>query len=70
MRLITVQRKNRQSNCWTDEFDLRQYRNRIETVYSQLERMGIQSLHTRTNLGVDLKDWATLLALAFTNIIN
>ncbi len=30
--------------------------------------MGIQQLHARTNVGFDLKTWASLLALAFTNI--
>jgi hypothetical protein len=55
---------------WADDFDLRLYRKRIETVDSQMEKMGIQSLHARTNLGFDLKAWASLLALAFTNIID
>lgn len=41
----------------------------LHTVYSQLEAMGIQHLHARTNLGFDLKARASLLALAFTNII-
>ena len=54
---------------WADEYYLRFYRQRIETIYSQLEAMGIQHLHARTNHGFDLKTWASLLALAFTNII-
>jgi hypothetical protein len=57
-------------NAWADEFDLRLYRRRIETVYSQMEAMGIQHLHARTNHGIDLKAFASLLALAFTNIIS
>ncbi len=57
-------------NTWADDYDLRHYRKRIETVYSQLESMGLQRLHVRTNLGFDLKTWASLLALAFTNMIN
>jgi hypothetical protein len=56
-------------NSWADDFDLALYRKRIETVYSQLESMGLQRLHARTNLGFDLKTWASLLALAFTNFI-
>jgi hypothetical protein len=32
--------------------------------------MGVQHLHAPTNLGFDLKAWASLLALAFTNIIS
>jgi hypothetical protein len=49
---------------------MRLYRKRIETVYSQMEKIGIQRLHARTNLGFDLKAWASLPALAFTNIVH
>ena len=70
MRLVSVRRKNMQPNCWADDFDLRHYRKRIETVYSQMVKMGIQSLHARSNFGFNLKTWASLLALAFTDIIN
>lgn len=70
VRLVAVRRVNMQPNRWADDFDLRLYRKRIETVYSQMQKMGIQSLHARTNPGFDLKAWASLLALAFTNIIN
>ena len=56
-------------NAWADDFDLRLYRKRIETVYSQLEAMGVQRLHARTNHRFDLKTFASLLALAFTYII-
>lgn len=70
VRLVAVRRKNMQPNRWADDFDLRLYRKRIETVYSQMQKMGIQSLHARTNSGFDLKASASLLALAFTNIIN
>lgn len=69
VRLVSIRRKNMSPNRWADDFDLRLYRNRIETVYSQLEKMGLQRLHARTNLGFDLKAWASLLALAFTNSI-
>lgn len=69
VRLVAARRRNMSPNSWADEFDLRLYRKRIETVYSQLETMGIQHLHARTHHGFDLKTWASLLALAFTNII-
>jgi hypothetical protein len=68
VRLVTPRRKNMAPNPWADDFDLALYRKRIETVYSQLAAMGIQRLHARTNLGFDLKAWASLLALAFTNL--
>ena len=70
VRLVAIRRKNMAPNTWADDFDLRLYRKRIETLYSQLTSMGLQSLHARTNSGVDLKVWATLLALAFTNFMN
>lgn len=70
VRLVSIRRHNMAPNTWADDFDLRLYRKRIETVYSQMEAMGIQRLHARTNFGFDLKAWATLLALAFTNIID
>ena len=69
VRFVAVRRRNMSPNSWADEFDLRLYRRRIETLYSQLEAMGMQHLHARTNYGFDLKAYATLLALAFTNII-
>ena len=70
VRLVSVRRKNMTPNFWADDYDLAHYRKRIETVNSQLEAMGIQQLHARTNDGFDLKAWASLLALAFTNIIT
>lgn len=70
VRLVSIRRKNMTPNSWADDFDLRLYRKRIETLYSQLEVMGIQRLHARTNLGFDLKAWASLLALVFTNVID
>ncbi len=39
----------------------------IETINSQLEKMGLQRLHVRTNTGVALKVLASLIALALTN---
>ncbi len=69
VRLVSVRRKNMTPNSWADDYDLRHYRKRIETVNSQLVAMGIQQLHARTNDGFDLKAWASLLALAFSNLI-
>ena len=69
VRFVAARRCNMTPNSWADAYDLHLYRKRIETLYSQLEAMGIQHLHARTNLGFDLKAFASLLALAFTNII-
>lgn len=68
VRLIPIRRDNMQPHRWADEYDLRLYRHRIETVNSQLENMGIERLHARTNAGFELKVFASLLALAFINL--
>jgi hypothetical protein len=70
VHLITARRKNMSPNSWADDYDLRLYRKQIETVYSQMERMGTQRLYSRTNPGFELKVFASVFALAFTNIIN
>ena len=70
VRLVSIRRKNMTPNRWIDDFEMREYRHCIETVYSQLHAMGIQSLHARTNHGFDLKTWASLVALVFTNLID
>jgi len=68
VRLIPIRRNNMQPHDWVDDFDLRLYRRRIETIYSQLESMGLERLHARTNTGFQIKLHASLLALAFTNL--
>jgi hypothetical protein len=69
VRLIAIRRKNMRPLDWVDEFDLRQYRMSIETLNSQLESMGLERLHARTNLGFEIKVHSSLLALAFKNLI-
>lgn len=68
VRLITVRRKNVEPNTWGDDMDLRRYRKTIETRNSQLEKMGLEHLHARTNTGFEIKVHASLLALFWTNI--
>ena len=70
VRLVSIRRQNMAPNSWADVFDLNLYRKRIETIYSQLDAMGVQRLHARTNPGFELKAWSSLIALAFTNILN
>jgi hypothetical protein len=43
------------SHDWADELDLKRYRKSIETVNSQLEKMGMQCLQARTNNGFNIK---------------
>ena len=58
-----------QPHAWfLDELELREYRHTIETVNSQLEKMGIERLYARTNPGIDLKIHAALIALTVTNL--
>jgi hypothetical protein len=68
VRLVAQPRKNMAPLAWADEYDLRQVRHAIETLYSQLESMGVQRLHARTIQGMDLKVHASLIALAVTNL--
>lgn len=70
VRLVSIRRKNMKPHSWADEFDLKTYRKRIETVYSQLAKMGIQSLHARSRQGFLIKTWASILALALTNLAH
>jgi hypothetical protein len=69
VRLIPLYRKNMRGNCPQDAQLIKQHRYMIETVNSQLEKMGVQRLHARTNAGVALKVLAALVALAFTNLV-
>lgn len=67
VRLIPKYRRNMRGNSAQDAALIRQHRSVIETVNSQLEKMGIQRLHARTNEGIALKTLASLSALALTN---
>ncbi len=69
VRLIPKQRRNMTGNTVEDATLIRAHRSRIETVNAQLEKMGLQRLHARTNPGFALKVLASLLALTFTNAI-
>jgi hypothetical protein len=68
--LITSRRKNMSPNTWADDYDLQHYRKRIEMIYSQMEKMGLQQLYARTNPGFEMKVYASLLALTFTYLID
>ena len=68
VRLIPKYRKNMRGNSQKDAALIQQHRSMIETVNSQLEKMGLQQLHARTNEGIALKVLASLTALALTNV--
>ena len=67
VRLVPIRKANMAPNLWADKLALRAYRKRIETLYSQLEAMGLERLRARTNPGLELKVHASLLALAIAN---
>jgi hypothetical protein len=56
------------ANTFEEWCGLRLYRHTIESANSQLVRMGIQSLHARTDQGLAIKVLASLLALTCINI--
>ena len=69
VRLVPIRKANMQPHAWfLDELELREYRHTIETVNSQLEKMGVERLHARTNVGLELKVHASLAAVVCTNL--
>ena len=69
MRLVARRRKNmKPHDSFLDDIELDEYRHTIETVNSQLEKMGVERLHARTNVGFELKVHAALIALSCTNL--
>jgi hypothetical protein len=67
VRLVPIRKANMRPNDWADKLALRDYRKRIEALYSQLETMGVQRLRARTNPGLELKLHASLLAATIAN---
>ena len=69
VRLIPKQRRNMRGNSREDARLIRQHRSLIETVNSQLEKMGVQRLHARTSSGFMLKLLSSLAALSFARVL-
>ena len=68
VHLVAWHKKNMKPNSFLEWCGLKQYRSLIETANSQLEKMGIQALHARTNQGLTIKVLASLLALTCINL--
>lgn len=68
VHLVAKHKSNMKPNTFEEWCDLKWYRHRVETANSQLQTMGIQRLHARTDQGVSIKVMASLLALACINI--
>jgi len=68
--LATKFRKNMRGNSPQDAQLISDHRKMIETLNRQLEKMGLQRLHARTNQGFSVKVLASLIALTFTNFID
>lgn len=69
VRVVPQRRENMTPNTFEEWCGLKLYRKGIETFNSQLEKMGLQRLHARTNPGFEIKVLASLLALACVNLI-
>jgi hypothetical protein len=70
LRLVPLCKKTmRQQHTLQEEPNLRRYRKGVETVNSQLESMGINRLHARTNPGFEINVHATLIALWNTRFL-
>lgn len=69
IHLVPKRRDNMPRNSEQERKGLRQYRQRVETVNSQLTAMGVQQLHARTNAGMALKVLASLFALTVVNAL-
>jgi len=65
--MIAIHRTNMCPNTPAEQHLLRMHRKRIETCYSQLEKMGVARLHARLTTGVSLKIAASLCALRVSN---
>jgi hypothetical protein len=65
--LVAAHRANMQPNSWEERQALATHRHTIETLNSQLERMGFERLYARTNAGFAIKAHASLLALTIHN---
>ncbi len=67
MRPVPSRKANLRPNRWADQLALRECRKRIATRTSQLEALGRQRLHARTNAGLATQVHASLLAAVITN---
>jgi len=67
VRLISIRKDNMEQHTWLDREALRLYRHGIETVNSQLEKVGIERIYARTNPGFEIKVFSVLLALCFSH---
>ena len=68
VQLVAARRANQVPNTWAEQQALAQYRQTIETVNSQAEKMGVERLYARTNADLEIKVGASVLALVFRNL--
>lgn len=66
--MVRFQKNSKPHDWFMDDIELNEYRHTIETVNNQLEKMGLERLHARTNVGFELMVQAALIALACTNL--
>ena len=68
VHLIAWHREKMKPNTFEEWLGLKEYRKSIETRNSQLDKMGIQALHARTNQGFAIKVLSSLFALICINL--
>jgi DDE family transposase len=66
--LVAQHKSNMKPNTFVEWCGLNNHRRKIETVNSQLQRMGVQNLYARTNQGFSIKVMSSLLALTCLNL--
>jgi len=67
VRFVPIRKANMEPNPYNEKVALRTHRKVVESVNSQLERMGVERLYARSNPGFELKVLASLLAVFFSN---
>jgi hypothetical protein len=67
VRFVPIRKANMEPNPLEERVALRTHRKTVESVNSQLERMGLEHLYARSNAGFELKVQASLLALFVLN---
>lgn len=67
VRFVPIRKVNMEPNPIDERVALRTHRHAVESLNSQLERMGAERLYARTNVGFELKVWASLVAVIMTN---
>ncbi len=67
VKFVPIRKDNMEPNTLEERVMLRKHRKSVESVNSQLERMGVERLYARTNVGFELKVHSSLVAVTLSN---